>query len=178
MELSVPSGVQPSQREHFVSQGLGLGFAYESGAVIPDEAAEPAPENSVERYVPSAAPGRRAPHVWLDASGERRSTLDLFEDVFVLLAGDDGHAWVTAAEKLGAESDVPLRAYSVGGAGASLREAEPGAFAASYRIVPGGAVLVRPDGHVAWCARNESFNSDPAEELARVLGRLTARGGD
>jgi 2,4-dichlorophenol 6-monooxygenase len=37
----------------------------------------------------------------------------------------------------------------------------------------GGAVLVRPDQHVAW--RSEAMAADPASELRRVLTQILAR---
>ena len=41
-------------------------------------------------YVPSARPGGRAPHVWLERGGERLSTIDLVGDGFVLLDDQGG----------------------------------------------------------------------------------------
>ncbi len=81
-------------------------------------------------YRPTAAPGRRAPHLWL-APG--RSILDLFGDDFVLLAGPAGACW---------RSIRP-------GPGLRVEVVDAAEFADRYGIGPGGAVLVRPDGHVA-----------------------------
>jgi hypothetical protein len=45
-----------------------------------------------------------------------------------------------------------------------------------YGIEPDGAVLVRPDGHVAWRSRStaEGAPDEPAAALGRVLARTAA----
>jgi len=70
---------------------------YESAAVLPDGRARPVVANPVTEYVPTAHPGCRAPHIWLECAGQRLSTLDLFGRSFVLLAGRAGTAWCQAA---------------------------------------------------------------------------------
>jgi 2-polyprenyl-6-methoxyphenol hydroxylase-like FAD-dependent oxidoreductase len=163
----------PQQREHFVSQGLGLGFGYVSNAVSADPGRTPDGTSSVERYVPVAAPGHRAPHVWIERDGERISTLDLFDDAFVLLASEAGREWVSAARGIDAAQRGLLRAFVVGGAGADLRDVEARAFAAAYGLASAGAVLVRPDGHVGW--RTEQAAPDPRARLVAVLDQLCGR---
>ncbi len=78
-------------RSEFLNeQGLIFGVTYESAAVISDGSAPEAVDDPVTQYVPSARPGRRAPHVSLERDGERISTIDLFGGRFVLLAGPKG----------------------------------------------------------------------------------------
>jgi hypothetical protein len=72
-----------------------------------------------------ARPGTRAPHVWLS---DACSTLDLFGRDFVVLAGPEWNA----------TTNVHVH-----------RLTQP-AFLDAYGIPPSGAVLVRPDGFVAW----------------------------
>jgi hypothetical protein len=69
---------------HLHSVGQALGFTYHEGCVIPDGTV-PKPLNP-RRYEPTDRPGARFPHVWLDAARER-STLDWFDERFVLVAG-------------------------------------------------------------------------------------------
>ena len=117
--------------------------------------------------MPSARPGSRAPHVWLDRDGARISTIDLFGPRFVLLAGRDGAAWREAARRVAGPSRPALVAYTVGGA----ELADPGgAWASAYEVDEDGAVLVRPDGHVAW--RSRSRASDPATTLGTVMDEV------
>jgi 2-polyprenyl-6-methoxyphenol hydroxylase-like FAD-dependent oxidoreductase len=116
-----------------------------------------------------AVPGSRAPHLWLERDGRRRSTLDLFGRGFVLLAAPDGAAWCDAAPAAvaaAAVSGIRLRAYCVGRDELAVPD-EPFTFTEAYDVSRTGAVLVRPDGFVAWRARAAS--SHPAEILAAAL---------
>src|SRR5579864_3324672 len=63
-------------RSEFLNeQGLIFGQSYRSTAVIPDGSPVAAVGDPVTQYVPSARPGNRAPHVWLERGGERLSTV-------------------------------------------------------------------------------------------------------
>ena len=93
-----------------------------------------------------ALPGQRAPHAWVSTGGRRRSMLDLFDGWLTLIVGPDAHAWRAAA----AATPVPLQVLGVG------RElvCDTGLLTRRYGLAHGGAVLVRPDGHIAWiCTR-------------------------
>ncbi len=105
--------------------------------------------------------------------GTSVSTLDLFGTAFVLLAGTDGDAWRDAALRAADALDVPLDAYVVGGG--ELRDPR-GGFAAAYGISSAGAVLVRPDGFVAWRAHDAMDASDTA--VHDVLHALLLRQED
>ena len=78
------------------------------------------------------------------------SLLDLFGRSFVLLAGGDGEAWCEAARNVAARLEVALEAFRVGGDGPLADDA--GRFDELYGTGTEGAVLVRPDGFVAWRA--------------------------
>ena len=52
------------QRTHFDMLGLQLGYAYETGALVPDGTPAPSPV-SPSVFEPSARPGGRLPHAWL-----------------------------------------------------------------------------------------------------------------
>jgi 2-polyprenyl-6-methoxyphenol hydroxylase-like FAD-dependent oxidoreductase len=106
-------------------------------------------------------PGSRAPHVALDRAGAEVSTLDLFGLRYVLLAGPAGGGWRDATVAAAAEIGLPIDAHVVGGD--ELADPE-GAFADAYGISPGGAVLVRPDGIVAW----RSVDGAPAAAAAAI----------
>ena len=89
-------------------------------------------------YGPSADPGCRAPHLWL---ADGRSTIDLFDRGYVLLTAPAGGFW----RKSGCTDHVI---------------SEPG-WPALYGVEPTGAVLVRPDGHVAWRAVDDRVRERP-----------------
>jgi hypothetical protein len=95
-------------------------------------------------------PGSRAPHLWLGRHGERISTIDL-AGRYIVLAGAEGSAWVEAAQEVARTSGaLPLDAWCIGRDLADLEHRFPAAFGVSGS----GAVLVRPDGFVAWkCPR-------------------------
>jgi 2-polyprenyl-6-methoxyphenol hydroxylase-like FAD-dependent oxidoreductase len=147
--------------------GVEFGAVYESRAVIPDGTPPPAVGDDYSDYVPSATPGARAPHVWLGGSEARLSTLDLFGTAFTLLAASRGGAWCSAAAEVERELGVPIDRYCIGGPG--LRDL--GGFTDAYGLGQDGAVLVRPDGHVAW---RSATGPGSVEALREAVERLLA----
>ncbi|WP_329181509.1 FAD-dependent oxidoreductase [Streptomyces sp. NBC_01477] len=119
-------------------------------------------------------PGTRAPHLWVTRRGERLSTLDLYERVPVLLTGAGGaggQAWHTAAARAAEKLGVPLDRYRVGAGPDADLVTEPGAdWAAAHGTGEDGALLVRPDGFVAW--RSTGGSADPEAELTGVLRQV------
>jgi putative polyketide hydroxylase len=158
------------RREFLNEQGLIFGACYESVAVVPDHSSPVAVDDPVTEYVPSARPGSRAPHVWLRRGNEQISTIDLFGPHFVLLAGRDGDAWRQAAQGVGT-TWPPLIAFTIGGDG-DLNDPD-GNWHDAYGVNTDGAVLVRPDGHVAW--RSRSGASNPLDALRTAFDRLLGR---
>lgn len=166
------SNVLP-RREFLSEQGLIFGVCYQSTAVVPDGTPPVAIDDPVTEYVPSARPGSRAPHVWLRRGNEQISTIDLFGPRFVLLAGRDGDAWKRAAEGI-SPSWPPLAAFTVGENG-DLGDPED-SWHRAYGVDADGAVLVRPDGYVAWRSRSGEANPQSVLRAAmdRMLGRVPA----
>lgn len=122
------------KREWF-SVGIHLGYVYEnSSIVVPD--GTPAPVNQVSRYVPTARPGSRAPHVWLQPG---QSTLDLFGRGFVLLRFGAEPVPAQALIDASARVGLPLNVVDIHHAEAA-------------KLYQNRLVLVRPDGSVAWRA--------------------------
>jgi hypothetical protein len=153
------------QREgpHETSGLEDFGVTYVSAAIAPTEHVEP-PATLGER----AAPGRRAPHAWLDVTGRRMSTLDLFDGRLTLLTGPAGGDWCTAAERLAA-AGLPLAALRFG---PDVPDPD-GSLALRYGVGVRGAVLVRPDGFVAW--RAPSHPGDRASALGSAVDLATGR---
>ena len=145
------------------SQMLGqmLGTAYQQGAFVPDGTCPPDVADPVADYVPTARPGHRAPHYPLSSGGRRRSTIDLFGGEFIALS--PSKRWCDAARAAGAALGVPLSAHLI---------ADP-TWAARYGIGPDGAVLVRPDGYVAW-RRTQACHDMPGE-LHRATDTVLCR---
>lgn len=138
------------RRDHYVHPGLALGFRYNAGAVLHEPGQSREDDWDVATYTPEAVPGARAPHLWLTGrDGRRISSLDLFDNAFVVLCAPDAiDLWGAAVEAEAGRTGALVRAFGVGAGG----DYDPGEtdFAALYGLAPEGAVLVRPDGHVAW----------------------------
>lgn len=164
----VTSAVLP-RREFLNEQGLIFGITYTSNAVIPDGTPPVSVADPTTEYAPNARPGSRAPHVWLQRGAERLSTIDLFRAHFTLLAGKNGQAWVDAARKVAWPSWPPLLAYRIG---ADLIDPDNN-WHTVYGVQPDGAVLIRPDGYVAW--RSASAVRDAQHSLSEVATRLLGR---
>ncbi|MER6797510.1 FAD-dependent monooxygenase, partial [Amycolatopsis mediterranei] len=142
-----------------------LGYRYSSSpaiAVEDDDAPVLTP-----RLELTGQPGTRAPHVWLRRDGKRVSTVELFFGSYVLLAGPDGEKWHDAATVVATETAVPLRSFRIG---RELVEDEGADWAKAYGVAPDGAVLVRPDGFVAW--RTTEAGHDPKATLHTLLESL------
>jgi putative polyketide hydroxylase len=141
----------PRPPEH----GLIFGTTYDSAIIMPDRRAPIRVENPVTDYVPNARPGRRALHVWLERAGERISSLDLFGQEFVLLAGSNGQSWCDAATEMSRLCGIPVRTFRVGVDGELNGPRRQ--WATTYGVEDDGAVLVKPDGYVA--RRSPSMSS-------------------
>jgi putative polyketide hydroxylase len=165
---NVAAGSGAPRQEQFSNRGRVLGVSYDSSAIVPDGTDPPDVANPVVEYVPTARPGSRAPHVWLWRDGQRLSTLDLFDSGFVLLTGATGEAWRLAGQQVAERLGVPIHYYTVGPNGTLIDTA--GAWQNLYGIRPDGAVLVRPDGHVAW--RSATAGADPAARLETAFRRI------
>jgi putative polyketide hydroxylase len=147
------------QKEHVHALAQDLGYTYQSRAVIGGVKADGETE-----FAPTATPGLRAPHAWIRRNGERISVLDLFDGDFVLLTGND--AWHAAVSEVDTTKLPRVLGYR---SGAEIEVDKD--FDAVYELTSESAVLVRPDGHVAW--RTEDLPANPAHELAGVLAELT-----
>ena len=144
---------------------VALGYRYRSAAVVGAPADE-RPAYAAADLTASRAPG--LPHVWLERNGERLSTIDLFGRGFVLLAGSAGADWVDAVRSVAGAELWPYRI----GDGGDLDDPE-GRWAAAYGVAADGAVLVRPDGVVAW--RAAAGSSAPAAALASAISAVLGR---
>ena len=162
-------GAKLARPQFLNEQGLIFGACYESAAVIPDGTPPPPVVDPVTDYVPSARPGGRAPHVWLMRAGDRISTIDLFGPHFVLLAGRGGAPWLDAARRIALPSRPPIVAYAVDSEIIDI----DGAWHDTYGVEEDGAVLVRPDGYVAWRCRSRP--NDPEQSLSNALDRVLGR---
>lgn len=159
------------KNREFNALGIELNQRYTSNAVVADTKMPPEtwsrdPELHAQ---PSTRPGTKLPHTWLaDKNGRKVSTLDLvFDGQLTLLTGVSGAAWVNAVEAM----NLPyLRVRVIGG----KDFADPyGGWLRLRYIDEAGALLVRPDGYVAWRQSGAVWDDDTARvQLSSVLASL------
>ncbi|MEV7288047.1 FAD-dependent monooxygenase [Streptomyces sp. NPDC093252] len=141
----------PWTDQYFAQMGLVLGVAYESTAVLREPSGTgPAPAGGTD-YVPTPHPGHRLPHLWLTPT---RSTLDTLGEHFTLLTASPPPHLPATPWPLSVQSLAPRHADA-------------------YGLAPGGALLVRPDGHIA--ARFPDAPPTPAT-LTGALDAITGGG--
>jgi hypothetical protein len=88
----------------------------------------------------------------------------------VLFAGATGKAWCEAARRLNADRPFELQCFCNGPDG-DVRDLN-NRWSSAYGVGQDGAVLIRPDGFIAWRAR---VPSDPEATLRSVFARLSFR---
>ena len=160
-----------SQQEHFDMLGLQLGFVYdERGAVVPDGSAARSPPTPSATTCRRRRPGgARAARV---GRARRGAQLDPRLAPLRRLHADRrarGGAWARAAH---APCAPAVRTLVAG------RDfTDPAGAGPPYRSsVPSGAILVRPDQHIAWRAREG--DGHPAATLAAVLAKVLGQDRD
>ena len=147
------------QRTHFDMLNLQLGYVYETplnrGMVCAPGEIDPTV------FRPDGSVGTRLPHAWV---GDGRSTLDsVGSSAMTLFSFGDHDAWADAV----ASCTVPVKHVRVG------IDIDPGAqWGALCSVGADGALLVRPDQHVAWSVELMPHDAPRAlrEALAAALG--------
>lgn len=143
----------PQQREHFSCLDQEIGYVYGSGE-SPRASVFP-PDHGVL--------GGRLPHAWVSWRGQRVSTLDLLAPGLTLIAGPDALPWLAAWNLV----DVPGHALCIGSE-VHTEEVDP------LGIGQSGAILVRPDGHIAW--RTRDCEGASVDSLRGVLDSVLTTG--
>jgi 2,4-dichlorophenol 6-monooxygenase len=158
------------KQTEFNAQGVEMNQRYESSAVIPDEGAKPE-EWRRDRDLynqPTTRPGAKIPHAWfVGPDGTRMSTLDVTgKGLFTVVTGLAGTAWKDAVRSL----DLPfLRIVVTGSPEAQDLYCE---WQRVREIEEAGALLVRPDGVVAW--RDKEGTPDPGDAEEKLSAAIRA----
>lgn len=135
---------------HFDHLGLDLGASYHEGAVVPDGTVPVV--STVTDYLATTRPGSRFPHVWLDDARTRSSHDLLGSSGFTLLVAPEAATWRQAGESL-------------------LLNVQTLPMSTAFELEGSGALLVRPDGYVAWRSRAGTPDATATlREALRLLG--------
>jgi len=166
--------VARTQRTEFQAHDLEIGFHYDGGALVADGSRPPLADPMGSTYHPTTRPGHRLPHAWVERLGERVSTHDLIGQPggFVLIAGPlNGDRWRDIASKASASTGIAVPVRSIGTTDGYTDV--DGRWAAVREIDDGGAILVRPDNHVAWRSLNgkDATAETVTDALQSCLGR-------
>jgi 2-polyprenyl-6-methoxyphenol hydroxylase-like FAD-dependent oxidoreductase len=138
-------------REEFNIPGITFGARYDGSPLILSDGTAP-PADSANIYIPSATPGGRAPHAWLE---DGRSLYDAFGFDFSLLRlgprPPDAAGFIEAARRRGMKLTI-----------VDLPDPAP------RDLYQADLVLIRPDQIVAW--RGNAVPGDPDRLLAAATG--------
>jgi hypothetical protein len=157
LRVEVGEQIMALKAPEFRSLGVVLGYRYDQSPLVIGDGSTAPPQVSTE-YIPSASPGCRAPHVWLE---DGSALYDHFGQDFTLL--------VSAQVEAGLEARVRQQAEAAGVPVKILREPAPSVA----QLYQARLTLIRPDQHVAW--RGDAWPVDGAALLGRVTGRAAAR---
>ncbi|MEM7091758.1 MAG: FAD-dependent monooxygenase [Actinomycetota bacterium] len=142
------------QQTHFDMIGLQLGYRYAEGALA--SPGEPIGEVDPRHFDPRGTVGERLPHAWLE---DGRSTLDLIPFAGMTLISVGAHdAWAVEATLVDQLGHVALGPDMMANAD----------WHVAVGLGDSGALLVRPDQHIAW-------RSDEPTPLADVVSACVRR---
>jgi 2-polyprenyl-6-methoxyphenol hydroxylase-like FAD-dependent oxidoreductase len=139
-------------RLEFNIPGVTFGGRYDDSSIILHDGA-PLPRDEPNNYVPTASPGGRPPHAWLD---DGRSLYDLFHTEWTLLVLGSNPPGTHEFETVANDMAMDLRIVSL-----------PQEML--FNLYEAPLVLIRPDQIVAW--RGES-GSEAQKILSQVKGHV------
>jgi 2,4-dichlorophenol 6-monooxygenase len=161
-----------SQTMEFRHHNIEFGYTYDSAAIVSD-GTEYTPLSKIRIYEPSTRPGHPLPHAYVERSNERIALSSLVSTgKFLVLAPDDGQAWVDAANELAKQYDLPIVAATVGEIETDYVDVRYSWM--KYReIGPDGVLVVRPDRYIAY--RSKTAVANPKATLEDVFRTVLAR---
>jgi putative polyketide hydroxylase len=159
-----PGGKLPPAEPVVDDYAVMFGYRYFSDAIIPDRGDSSSDAFFEDPRKPSGRPGSRAAQLLVERSGRPMSTIDLFEGRWVLLAGPGGTWREVATGPSTAGFDV--RYHQLGPHG-DLGDVQD-RWSTAFGVAADGAVLIRPDGFVAWRARGGSGETGLQDVLERL----------
>lgn len=153
-----------AQREHFTHLEFEMATVISDGAILHTEREIARPVAEVEGFQPSFVPGGQMPHLWIEAGV---STLDrLRYDCFTLFVPiDQESSWQQTVAEL-PQDRMPIEILPLDAAASS-----GGVSAGEFWGSDPYAILVRPDGRIAWVApqRHDCPDDSLGDAIARLL---------
>ncbi|MFA9446116.1 FAD-dependent monooxygenase [Egicoccus sp. AB-alg6-2] len=143
------------QRKSNDLDGIELGYRYIGSPLVLDEPGE-GPDPASFDYVPTARPGARLPHLWLD---DGTAIQDRLGSGYTLLVFNDRDAAAAPLAEAFAAYGAPFEVVSVHAADAR-------------KVYERDLLLLRPDMHVVW--RGDALPEDVAMLAERATGHATA----
>ncbi|KAI1776933.1 FAD binding domain-containing protein [Hypoxylon cercidicola] len=154
--------------------GLQLGHRYGPSAAVVDDGTPypPLQRDPILNYEPTTHPGAYLPHAWVEHNGRRLSVLDVVaHGRFGLIVGIGGKPWEAAAATVAEELGIDLPSYAIGYRCAY--DDVTSEWWARREVGDRGAILVRPDRHIAW--RSAGRPEDPTAVLRLVIKKILSR---
>ena len=137
---------------------MEFGYAYSGPLVRSETTPQPVDGEGVVHYRPTTWPGARLPHTWLVDDGDIVSSHDLLDLRDFTLFTNSPRSWQEIIP-----ADTPVTVVGLDTAVAP----DPCTVLDLFEVGSDGAVLVRPDGHVAWRTTAPSLSG--AAELIDVV---------
>lgn len=165
--------VQPPASEE-ANLIVELGYAYPKGAIVQGKGQQ------VEKVFespasPSALAGTRFPHVFVKFGDRAVSSLDLIKQNLVLVTTEPNSPWLRAGQ---AVTDLKIDVFELHESSSPIQDTE-GALRKKCKLASGEALLVRPDGFIAWRAEarcGESHQDILDDAVRRILGTCDVSG--
>lgn len=157
------------QNYQFNALGVEIDQRYRCGALV--DGGEPWDEGTVDpelHHRPTTHAGARLPHAWIEHQRARVSTLDIGASQIRLLTGRSGEGWGEAALRAGKAMGIDIPVFQLG-RGCDYDDVYL-MWENVREVGDDGAILVRPDGHIAW--RAHRMPGDPEADLTAVLAAM------
>ncbi|KAJ5484041.1 hypothetical protein N7539_005837 [Penicillium diatomitis] len=146
--------------------------AMEFGQIYTSESIIGAGENLPRAKRPdewNGQPGTHAPHVWCFQEGKKLPIIDLLrKETWTLLTESDSTEWRKAVRFVNGKSSLSITYLPFGG---NVLLDEEDDFQTLFGISSSGAVLVRPDGYIAWRSMKAPPNAE--QTLNEVFSRVS-----
>ncbi|CZR57854.1 uncharacterized protein PAC_07743 [Phialocephala subalpina] len=160
-----------SQRVETAAHDLEIGSIYPTGAFVPDGSKSTPVDPRGFLYTPTARPGHRLPHAWLEQGSSRISTHHLLGNqggwALITDGSDAGRQWIDVVTKLEKQHGLRIKVARVD-KGCDFLDVD-GQWMETAGVKPskGGAVLVRPDAYVA--LRAPEYSAEKVAQLERFF---------